>query len=64
MGIWARRSNINLLGAHIDVFSGEWTQKVAFLLIVYVTKEDVLLFSAVPLPCMHDFRDSNIDNFL
>ncbi|KAL3507753.1 hypothetical protein ACH5RR_033135 [Cinchona calisaya] len=29
MGIWARRSKINLVGAHIDVFSGEWTQKDA-----------------------------------
>ncbi|GER25487.1 Mannosyl-oligosaccharide 1,2-alpha-mannosidase IA [Striga asiatica] len=28
-GLWARRSRINLLGAHIDVFSGEWTQKDA-----------------------------------
>lgn len=27
-GLWARRSGINLVGAHIDVFSGEWTQKV------------------------------------
>lgn len=27
-GLWARRSRINLVGAHIDVFSGEWTQKV------------------------------------
>ena len=29
-GIWARRSRINLVGAHIDVFTGEWTQKVMF----------------------------------
>ncbi|KAM7485253.1 hypothetical protein LguiA_001262 [Lonicera macranthoides] len=28
-GIWARRSGINLVGAHIDVFTGEWTQKDA-----------------------------------
>ncbi|XP_006350659.1 probable alpha-mannosidase I MNS4 isoform X2 [Solanum tuberosum] len=28
-GLWARRSKINLVGAHIDVFSGEWTQKDA-----------------------------------
>ncbi|CAI9118318.1 OLC1v1019875C1 [Oldenlandia corymbosa var. corymbosa] len=28
-GIWARRSRINLVGAHIDVFTGEWTQKDA-----------------------------------
>lgn len=29
LGLWARRSKINLVGAHIDVFSGEWTQKDA-----------------------------------
>ena len=29
-GLWARRSKINLVGAHIDVFTGEWTQKVTF----------------------------------
>ncbi|XP_038970215.1 alpha-mannosidase I MNS4 isoform X2 [Phoenix dactylifera] len=28
-GIWARRSKINLVGAHINVFTGEWTQKDA-----------------------------------
>ncbi|KAK3043491.1 hypothetical protein RJ639_002070 [Escallonia herrerae] len=28
-GLWARRSRINLVGAHIDVFTGEWTQKDA-----------------------------------
>ncbi|CAA0806636.1 Probable alpha-mannosidase I MNS4 [Striga hermonthica] len=28
-GLWARRSRINLVGAHVDVFSGEWTQKDA-----------------------------------
>ncbi|KAK8953108.1 putative alpha-mannosidase I MNS4 [Platanthera guangdongensis] len=28
-GIWARRSKINLVGAHINVFSGDWTQKDA-----------------------------------
>ncbi|KAJ4763758.1 hypothetical protein LUZ62_074133 [Rhynchospora pubera] len=28
-GIWARRSKIDLVGAHINVFSGEWTQKDA-----------------------------------
>jgi mannosidase alpha-like ER degradation enhancer 2 len=27
-GIWARRSKLNLVGAHINVFTGEWTQKV------------------------------------
>ncbi|KAI7743574.1 hypothetical protein M8C21_000773, partial [Ambrosia artemisiifolia] len=26
-GIWARRSKLNLVGAHIDVFTGDWTQK-------------------------------------
>lgn len=30
-GIWARRSKLNLVGAHIQVFTGEWTQKVAFV---------------------------------
>lgn len=30
-GLWARRSRINLVGAHIDVFTGEWTQKVTLL---------------------------------
>ncbi|KAK9140285.1 hypothetical protein Scep_009966 [Stephania cephalantha] len=28
-GIWARRSRLNLVGAHINVFTGEWTQKDA-----------------------------------
>ncbi|WOK99416.1 alpha-mannosidase I MNS4 [Canna indica] len=28
-GIWARRSKINLVGAHINIFTGEWTQKDA-----------------------------------
>ncbi|XP_031488090.1 alpha-mannosidase I MNS4 isoform X2 [Nymphaea colorata] len=28
-GIWARRSELNLVGAHINVFTGEWTQKDA-----------------------------------
>lgn len=27
-GLWARRSKLNLVGAHINVFTGEWTQKV------------------------------------
>lgn len=31
-GIWARRSKLNLVGAHINVFTGEWTQKVTFCL--------------------------------
>lgn len=30
-GLWARRSRLNLVGAHINVFTGEWTQKVTFL---------------------------------
>ncbi|KAK1390608.1 alpha-1,2-Mannosidase [Heracleum sosnowskyi] len=29
LGLWARRSRINLVGAHINVFTGEWTQKDA-----------------------------------
>uniref|UniRef100_A0A0D9V6C2 alpha-1,2-Mannosidase n=1 Tax=Leersia perrieri TaxID=77586 RepID=A0A0D9V6C2_9ORYZ len=28
-GIWANRSKLNLVGAHINVFTGEWTQKDA-----------------------------------
>lgn len=28
LAIWARRSKLNLVGAHINVFTGEWTQKV------------------------------------
>ncbi|KAF3619694.1 putative varicose-related protein-like [Capsicum annuum] len=32
-GLWARRSKINLVGAHIDVFSGDWTQKVGVALV-------------------------------
>lgn len=28
-GLWARRSKLNLVGAHINVFTGEWTQKDA-----------------------------------
>ncbi|AQL00110.1 ER degradation-enhancing alpha-mannosidase-like 1 [Zea mays] len=28
-GIWSRRSKLNLVGAHINVFTGEWTQKDA-----------------------------------
>ena len=35
LGLWARRSRINLVGAHIDVFSGEWTQKVIFNLVTF-----------------------------
>lgn len=31
-GLWARRSKLNLVGAHINVFTGEWTQKVTFVL--------------------------------
>lgn len=31
-GLWARRSRLNLVGAHINVFTGEWTQKVTFVL--------------------------------
>ncbi|XP_006403205.2 alpha-mannosidase I MNS4 [Eutrema salsugineum] len=28
-GLWARRSSLDLVGAHINVFTGEWTQKDA-----------------------------------
>ncbi|XP_057840091.2 alpha-mannosidase I MNS4 [Cryptomeria japonica] len=28
-GLWAQRSEIDLVGAHINVFSGQWTQKDA-----------------------------------
>ncbi|KAL9237769.1 hypothetical protein vseg_012278 [Gypsophila vaccaria] len=28
-GLWAYRSKLNLVGAHINVFTGEWTQKDA-----------------------------------
>uniref|UniRef100_A0A2P2KRM7 alpha-1,2-Mannosidase n=1 Tax=Rhizophora mucronata TaxID=61149 RepID=A0A2P2KRM7_RHIMU len=28
-GLWVRRSRLNLVGAHINVFTGEWTQKDA-----------------------------------
>ncbi|KAF8663869.1 hypothetical protein HU200_055204 [Digitaria exilis] len=28
-GIWSRRSKLNLVGAHINIFTGEWTQKDA-----------------------------------
>ncbi|XP_028784199.1 alpha-mannosidase I MNS4-like [Neltuma alba] len=28
-GLWAQRSRLNLVGAHINVFTGEWTQKDA-----------------------------------
>ncbi|KAJ9154225.1 hypothetical protein P3X46_027583 [Hevea brasiliensis] len=28
-GLWARRSRLNLVGAHNNVFTGEWTQKDA-----------------------------------
>ena len=27
-GLWAWRSKLNLVGGHINVFTGEWTQKV------------------------------------
>ncbi|URD95133.1 Glycosyl hydrolase family 47 [Musa troglodytarum] len=30
-GIWARRSKINFVGAHINIFTGEWTQKAISL---------------------------------
>ena len=43
-GIWSRRSKLNLVGAHINVFTGEWTQKVCFVLSVVVLKQ-LLAFS-------------------
>lgn len=36
-GLWARRSKLNLVGAHINVFTGEWTQKVTFRLMKSTT---------------------------
>ena len=30
-GLWARRSTLDLVGAHINVFTGEWTQKVTHI---------------------------------
>lgn len=27
-GLWAQRSQLGLVGAHINVFTGEWTHKV------------------------------------
>jgi mannosidase alpha-like ER degradation enhancer 2 len=27
-GLWAQRSHLGLVGAHINVFTGEWTHKV------------------------------------
>jgi hypothetical protein len=42
-GIWARRSKLDLVGAHINVFTGEWTQKVlTFIISVIVLKLDVI----------------------
>lgn len=29
-GLWAQRSQLGLVGAHINVFTGEWTHKVFF----------------------------------
>ncbi|KAJ6725934.1 ER DEGRADATION-ENHANCING ALPHA-MANNOSIDASE-LIKE PROTEIN 2, partial [Salix purpurea] len=34
-GLWARRSKLNLVGAHINVFTGEWTQKEQVLILFY-----------------------------
>lgn len=44
LGIWARRSKLNLVGAHINVFTGEWTQKVTFPLTWWCTCPAALLF--------------------
>lgn len=35
-GLWTRRSKLNLVGAHINVFTGEWTQKVTLVVRLYV----------------------------
>lgn len=40
-GLWARRSNLDLVGAHINVFTGEWTQKVTKMASVYVRRTTV-----------------------
>ncbi|XP_020586945.1 alpha-mannosidase I MNS4 isoform X2 [Phalaenopsis equestris] len=49
-GIWARRSKINLVGAHINVFSGEWTQK-AYLL--FGDEEYLFMFQEAYKAAMH-----------
>lgn len=36
-GLWACRSKLNLVGAHINVFTGEWTQKVTYRLLKCIT---------------------------
>lgn len=41
-GLWARRSKLNLVGAHINVFTGEWTQKVTFFLGLSKCVEDIV----------------------
>ena len=33
-GLWAQRSQLGLVGAHINVFTGEWTHQVFSLLSV------------------------------
>lgn len=43
-GLWARRSKLNLVGAHINVFTGEWTQKVIFFKIVTMFEGSTFLF--------------------
>lgn len=31
-GLWARQSRLHLVGVHVNVFTGEWTQKLTFLI--------------------------------
>jgi hypothetical protein len=49
-GLWARRSKLNLVGAHINVFTGEWTHKVTFFFFWSISKcvED-LVFLKLPV---------------
>nr|XP_048333092.1 alpha-mannosidase I MNS4 isoform X2 [Ziziphus jujuba var. spinosa] len=49
-GLWARRSKLNLVGAHINIFSGEWTQK-AYLL--FGDEEYLFIFQEAYAAAMH-----------
>nr|AWA44967.1 alpha-1,2-Mannosidase [Saccharum officinarum] len=49
-GIWSRRSKLNLVGAHINVFTGEWTQK-AYLL--FGDEEYLYIFQEAYKAAMH-----------
>jgi hypothetical protein len=48
-GIWSRRSKLNLVGAHINVFTGEWTQKVYFCLLCFKAIDSIFSLTT------HDF---------